>query len=91
MPHFGQELFLASEKKGPLTDAEYKAALEKDQQMSRAEGIDAALKAHHLDALVALSGGPAWTTDLVNGDHYLGIEHDAGGRRRLSEHHRAGR
>jgi amidase len=72
LPHFGQELFLASEKKGPLTDAAYKAALEKDQKMSRVEGIDAVLKTHHLDALVALSGGPAWTTDLVNGDHYLG-------------------
>jgi amidase len=72
LAHFGQELFLASEKKGPLTDAAYKAALAKDQKMSRADGIDAALKTHHLDVLVALSGGPAWTTDLVNGDHYLG-------------------
>ena len=34
--------------------------------------IDFVLKTHRLDALVALSGGPAWTTDLVNGDHYLG-------------------
>ena len=72
MPYFGQELFLASEKKGPLTDPAYKAALAKNQKMSRTDGIDAALKAHRLDALVALSGGPAWTTDLVNGDHYLG-------------------
>ena len=72
LSHFGQEMFLASEKRGPLTAAAYKAALEKDQRMSRTEGIDAVLKAHHLDALVALSGGPAWTTDLVNGDHYLG-------------------
>jgi len=72
LPYFGQELFLASEKKGPLTDAAYKAALAKDRTMSQSEGIDAALKAHRLDALVALSGGPAWTTDLVNGDHYLG-------------------
>jgi amidase len=40
--------------------------------MSRSEGIDKALKTHHLDALVAVTSGPAWTTDLVNGDHYLG-------------------
>jgi len=72
LAHFGQELFLASEKKGPLTDAAYKAALDKDQKMSRGEGIDAVLNVHHLDALIALSGGPAWTTDLVNGDHYIG-------------------
>jgi amidase len=72
MPFFGQELFLAAEKKGPLTDPNYKKALARCRRMSRSEGIDAALKAHHLDALVALTGAPAWTTDLVNGDHYLG-------------------
>ena len=27
------------------------------------------LKAHRLDALVAPTGGPAWLTDPVNGDH----------------------
>jgi amidase len=27
---------------------------------------------HHLDALIAPTGGPAWTTDLVNGDHFSG-------------------
>ena len=26
----------------------------------------------HLDALVAPTGSPAWVTDLVDGDHYLG-------------------
>jgi amidase len=71
MPHFGQELLLDSEKKGPLTEPAYKTALEKSQRLSR-EGIDTALKTHRLTALVALSGGPAWTIDLVNGDHYLG-------------------
>ena len=25
-----------------------------------------------LDAVVAPTGGPAWTTDLVNGDHFSG-------------------
>jgi amidase len=30
------------------------------------------MAAHSLDALVAPTGGPAWTTDLVNGDHYTG-------------------
>jgi amidase len=72
LPFFGQELFMASEKKGPLTDPAYKAALETDQRLSRHEGIDLALSKHHLTALVALTSGPAWTTDLVNGDHDLG-------------------
>ena len=71
MPHFGQELFIDSEKKGALTDPKYVQALQKDRTLSR-EGIDTALKSSRLDALMALSTGPAWTTDLVNGDHYLG-------------------
>ena len=25
-----------------------------------------------LDAIVAPTGSPAWTTDLINGDHFLG-------------------
>ena len=27
---------------------------------------------HRLDALVAPTGAPAWVTDLVNGDHFVG-------------------
>jgi len=72
MPYFGQELFERAEKKGPLTSDEYKKALAKNHRLSRAEGIDATLKQHKLDALVAPTGGPVWCTDLVNGDHYTG-------------------
>jgi amidase len=71
MPYFGQELFLDCEKKGPLTEPRYEEARAKARKLSR-EGIDRALTSSHLDALLALSGGPAWTIDLVNGDHYLG-------------------
>jgi amidase len=72
MPYFGQELFLKAEEKGPLTTPAYREALEKNQRLSRAEGIDAVMDQHRLDALVAPTGGPAWTTDLVNGDHFSG-------------------
>jgi len=72
MPYFGQELFERAEKKGPLTSDEYKKALAKNHRMSREEGIDAVMKKHKLDALVAPTGGPVWCTDLVNGDHYTG-------------------
>jgi amidase len=68
MPYFGQELFLKAQGKGPLTDAAYLAALEKNRRLSRAEGIDAIMDQHRLDAIVAPTGGPAWLTDLVNGD-----------------------
>jgi amidase len=72
MPYFGQELFLQAEAKGPLTDKAYLDALARNLRLSRAEGIDALMDKHKLDALVAPTGGPAWTTDLVNGDHYTG-------------------
>jgi len=72
MPYFGQELFLKAEEKGPLTTPAYRDALEKNQRLARAEGIDAVMDQHRLDALVAPTGGPAWTTDLVNGDHFSG-------------------
>jgi amidase len=72
MPYFSQELFERAQKKGPLTDAEYKKALAKNRKMSRADGIDATLKKHKLDALIAPTGGPVWPTDLINGDHFTG-------------------
>ncbi len=72
MPYFGQDLFLKAQAKGPLTEKEYLDALAKNHQLARTEGIDALMEKHHLDAIVAPTGGPAWLTDLVNGDHVAG-------------------
>jgi amidase len=72
MPFFGQELFLKAQEKGPLTTPAYREALEACRRYSRAEGIDAVMDQHKLDALVAPTGGPSWLTDLVNGDHFTG-------------------
>ncbi|HVF56599.1 MAG TPA: amidase, partial [Pyrinomonadaceae bacterium] len=72
MPYFGQEIFIRAEAKGPLTDRAYIAALRKNHQLSRTMGIDAVMSKHRLDALVAPTGGPPWTIDLVNGDHFSG-------------------
>jgi amidase len=72
MPWFGQELFIQAQAKGPLTDKKYRDALAKDLRMSRTDGIDATMKKHKLDAVVAPTGGPAWVTDPVNGDHFSG-------------------
>ena len=68
MPYFDQEIMQQAEKRGPLTSATYKAALAKNHLLSRALGIDAVMTKYKLDALVAPTGGPAWMTDLVNGD-----------------------
>jgi amidase len=72
MPYFGQDMFIKSQTKGPLTEKEYLAAVAKNHQLARAEGIDAVMDKHQLDALVAPTGGPAWLTDLVTGDHFSG-------------------
>jgi len=72
MPYFAQELFLKAEAKGPLSSPEYLRALEKNHRLSRTQGIDAVIAKDRLDAIVAPTGGPPWTTDLVNGDHFSG-------------------
>ncbi len=72
MPWFGQEEFEAAQEKGPLTEPEYLEALATSRRLARAEGIDATMDRHQLDAIVAPTGGPAWTIDLVNGDHFGG-------------------
>jgi amidase len=72
MPYFGQEIFLKAQEKAPLTSKAYLAALAKNHRLSRAEGIDATIAKHRLDAIIAPTGGPPWTTDLVNGDHFSG-------------------
>jgi amidase len=72
MPYFGQETFVQSNARGPLTDAAYLEARERAKRLAGPEGIDAALAKDHLDVLIAPTLGPAWTTDLINGDHFLG-------------------
>lgn len=72
MPYFGQDRFIQSQEKGPLTSPEYLEALETCRRMTRKDGLDAVFAEHGLDALVAPTGAPAWLTDLVNGDHYIG-------------------
>ena len=72
MPYFGQDMFLKAESKGPLTEKEYLDALASNHKLAREQGIDDVMDKHHLDALIAPTGGPAWLTDLANGDHFTG-------------------
>ncbi len=72
MPYFGQDIFKMAEEKGPLSSEEYKTALEKCRRLSREEGIDKLIQENQLDAIIAPSGGPAWLTDYINGDHSTG-------------------
>ena len=70
MPYFGQEHLIASHAKDGLDAKTYKDALANNLKYSREEGIDKVMREHKLDALVAPTGGLAWLTDYINGDHY---------------------
>ncbi len=72
MPFFGQDILIAAQEKGPLSEQAYLDALSKGHRLSREEGIDAVMREHNLDALVAPTGGLAWMTDHVNGDQGTG-------------------
>jgi len=72
MPYFGQDIFLKSQRKGPLTSKEYLDALAKNHRLTRAQGIDFVMNKFKVDALVAPTGSPAWLTDLIDGDHFAG-------------------
>jgi amidase len=72
MRYFGQEVFQAALAFDPASGDAYAQALATARRLSRDEGIDQALRTHALDALAAPTGGPAWTSDLVNGDHIGG-------------------
>jgi len=70
LPYFQQEILLQCQELGPLSEAGYQEALAEAMRLSRDEGIDAVMAEHELDAIVAPTGSPAWTTDLINGDRY---------------------
>ena len=72
MPFFGQEIMIQAQAKGPLTEKKYLDELASNLKMSRTDGIDATMDKYKLDAIVAPTGSPAWTTDVINGDHFSG-------------------
>lgn len=72
LAYFGQEIMVMASEKGPLDSPEYVEALEECRQLSSEQGIDAVMTEHNLDALVMPTTGPAFTIDLVNGDHHSG-------------------
>jgi amidase len=72
MPWFGQEIFIRAQKSGPLTDKKYLDARATCIRLSRTEGVDAVMAKNKLDAIILPTNAPAWTTDLLNGDHVTG-------------------
>ena len=72
MPFFGQEIFEQAQAKGPLTDAAYLRARDAARRLAGKDGLIATLDQERLDALIAPSLSPAWPTDHVLGDHFVG-------------------
>ncbi len=70
--YFDQNLLKLAHEKGTLDDREYKEALAAMLKATRDDGIDKLLKENKLDVLMAPTGSPAWKTDLINGDHFMG-------------------
>jgi len=65
MPYFGQETFIASQARGPLTDQAYIDARAKCIELTRTKGLDATMDKNRLDVIMGPSGGAAGLIDLV--------------------------
>jgi amidase len=78
MPFFGQEIFELAAALEPGEDTPqplfggmtYNQALQIDQDAT-VDGIDAALSQFNVEAIATPTGTPAWTTDLIDGDHFI--------------------
>ncbi|WP_294396318.1 amidase [Prosthecobacter sp.] len=69
MPHFAQEFFEQAEKLGtPEIIALGTAARENARHLAGPEGIDAALQAHQLDAIIFPTNDPIGLINLAHGD-----------------------
>src|SRR5215472_738980 len=69
LAHFGQQIFEEAEATGGRADERWQGAREEARTLARS-GLDGALTEHRLDAVLTLSGNPAWLTDYILGDHY---------------------
>ena len=67
---FGQSLFEQALK--TTDEAAYVKARDTNLAATREGGIDKMLAANQLSFLIAPTTGPAWASDLINGDNYTG-------------------
>jgi amidase len=83
MPFWGQDIFTEAQALLPGADTPqtdpnlgvpvgttYNQALAIDKA-AVVNGVDAALAQFHLDAVIAPTDNPAWSTDLLYGDHFV--------------------
>lgn len=70
LKYYNQAYLKMANEKDDLKSEAYQTALANLQRMSQEEGIDRVMNEHNLDAIVAPTGSPAWSTDWLNGDNY---------------------
>jgi len=70
--YFDQKILVMADKKGSIESADYKKALAMMTKATREDGIDKVMNSNKLDAIIAPTGSPAWKTDLLLGDHFVG-------------------
>jgi amidase len=78
MPFFNQDLWLQAQSLAPgpndpqpvFGNVTYNQALTADKAFVN-QGIDGALAQFHLDAVISPTDNPAWSTDLLYGDHFV--------------------
>ncbi|HEU0305609.1 MAG TPA: amidase [Lysobacter sp.] len=77
MSHFGQDLFEQADARGPLNDPVYLDTRSTIRKLAGVQGIDAALQAQQLDALIAPAAPAAWVADMINGDPRIATGYSA--------------
>jgi amidase len=70
MRYFDHNLLMSAQAKGSLAEPAYEQAVSELFRKTRTEGIDRVMNLHELDAIISITGGPAWKIDLVNGDNF---------------------
>jgi len=70
LQYYDQRFLEMAQEKEDLNSETYLTNLGKLMAGSRKNGIDRVMDEHKLDAIMAPTGGPAWKTDLVNGDSF---------------------
>jgi amidase len=72
LKYFNQKTLEMADKKEDLQSAEYRKDLALMHKATREDGIDKVMNENRLDAIMAPTGSPAWKTDLILGDHFVG-------------------
>lgn len=70
MQYFDHDIIISANELGDLQTEEYQESLARMLKYTREEGIDKVMNEHELDAIMGPTGGPAWKTDLTNGDNF---------------------